>query len=226
MGIEINKGFYYRLVRATFARRTLFRFLQNEAIIGLKINGRILDLGGSSQSQYYSHINVQKNSKIKYADLYNKSIDTIEMDFTQPFPIEDKSFDNILLFNVIEHLDNYENCIFETKRILKKNGSLYGMVPFLFPIHMVPNDFHRPTESTLNNNLSNAGFQEVMIKPIGYGRWTAAANLCGQKIKFKPIALLIYLLALLLDKFDNNKNKYAKDKFSHPMGYFFYARKM
>ncbi len=51
-----NKGFYYRLIRATFARRTLLRFLQNEMFSNIEINGEILDLGGNSKSQYYKHI--------------------------------------------------------------------------------------------------------------------------------------------------------------------------
>jgi hypothetical protein len=53
-----NKGFYYRLIRATFARRTLLRFLQNEIFSNIEINGEILDLGGNSKSQYYKHIMV------------------------------------------------------------------------------------------------------------------------------------------------------------------------
>ena len=224
MSIKKTKGFYYRLIRATFARRTLFRFLQNEVCLSLEITGNTLDLGGGPKSQYYSYLKIKNNTQITYADLYNKSSNIINMDFTKPFPIKDRSFDNVLLMNVIEHLDNYENCIFETRRVLKQNGKLYGIVPFLFPVHMVPDDFHRPTESSLEKSLSSAGFNNIVIKPIGYGRWTAAANLCGQKIKFKPIALIIYLCAFMLDRFDNNKNKLTKGKFTHPIGYFFYAR--
>lgn len=224
MILQKNKGFYYRLTRATFARRTLFRFLQNEALLAIEITGDTLDLGGEQESQYYSYLNIKNNSKITYADLYKKSSNIINMDFTKPFPIKDSSYDNVLLMNVIEHLSDYQNCIFEIKRILKKNGSLYGIVPFLFPVHMVPDDFIRLTESSLKITLCNAGFTSVIIKPIGYGRWTAAANLCGQKIKFKPITLLIYFFAFLLDKFDNKKNQYSKGKFSHPIGYFFFAR--
>jgi len=54
--------------------------------------------------------------------------------------------------------------------------------------------------------------KKIKIQPIGYGRWTAATNLCGQKIKFKPsalllycfIALLLYFLVFLLGKIDKN----------------------
>ena len=218
-----NKGFYYRLIRATFARRTLLRFLQNEIFTNIEINGEILDLGGNSKSQYYKHITISVGSNITYADLYDKSENVINMDFTKPFPIKDKTYNNVLLMNVIEHLESYDTCINEVKRILKDNGKLIGVVPFLFPVHMVPNDFHRPSESSIHKVLKDAGFKNIKIQPIGYGRWTAAANLCGQKIKFKPFALFLYFLAFLLDKIDKKDNKLTKGRFAFPIGYFFTA---
>jgi len=190
----------------------------------IEIKGKILDLGGNSKSQYYSHIVVSNGSDITYADLYDKSENVINMDFTQPFPIKNEEYDNVLLMNVIEHLDNYEICLKEVKRILKNDGYLTGIVPFLFPVHMVPDDFHRPTESYLYEQLYKAGFKEIIVTHIGYGRWTAAANLCGQKIKIKPLALILYFLAFLLDRIDSRKNKYSKEKFVFPLGYFFKAR--
>lgn len=219
-----NKGFYYRLIRATFARRTLLRFLQNEIFSKIEINGEILDLGGNSKSQYYKHIMSSVGSNITYADLYDKSQNVINMDFTKPFPIKDKIYNNVLLMNVIEHLENYDTCINEIKRILKDNGELLGVVPFLFPVHMVPDDFHRPTESFIYKALNDAGFKKIKIQPIGYGRWTAAANLCGQKIKFKPFTLLLYFLAFLLDKIDKKDNKFTNGRFAFPIGYFFTAK--
>lgn len=217
------KGFYYRLIRAIFARRTLLRFLQNEIASSIAIDGKVLDLGGNAKSQYYQHINTASNTEINYADLYDQSDNVINMDFTKPFPIEDQTYDHVLLMNVIEHLDNYNLCIGESRRILKNQGHLVGMVPFLFPVHMVPDDFHRPTESSLYKMLLDAGFQQITITPIGYGRWTAAANLCGQKIKFKPFALLLYLMAFALDKIDKRSNQYTQDKFAFPIGYLFEA---
>ena len=224
MILKKNKGFYIRLIRATFARRSLLRFLQNEALYNIHIEGEILDLGGSPKSQYYSYIQISENSEITYADLYNKSENFLEMDFNENFPIKNNSFDNVLVMNVIEHLESYENCIFEIARILKKNGNLFGVVPFIFPIHMVPDDFHRPTESMIKKVLLDAGFHDIEVKPLGFGRWTAAANLCGQQIKFKPLTLIFYLIAILLDKFDSNTKKYTKEKFSYPIGYFFHAK--
>jgi hypothetical protein len=46
--------------------------------------------------------------------------------------------------------------------------------------------------------------KKIKIQPIDYGRWTTATNLCGQKIKFKPFALLLYFLVFLLGKIDKN----------------------
>lgn len=224
LNIKKNKGFYYRLTRATFARRTLLRFLQNEALSDIEISDKTLDLGGNSKSQYYRYITMPANLDITYADLHDKSENVINMDFTKLFPIQDNTYNNVLLMNVIEHLESYDTCINETKRILKDNGKLIGVVPFLFPVHMVPDDFHRPTESSIHKMLKNAGFNQIDIQPIGYGRWSAAANLCGQKIKFKLFALLLYFLAFLLDKIDKEDNKFTNNKFAFPIGYFFTAK--
>ena len=120
MILKKNKGFYIRLIKATFSRRTLLRFLQNETLANIKIEGEILDLGGSPNSQYYSHLQIAEYSQITYADLYGNSNDFLIMDFNETFPIKNNSYDNILLMNVIEHLENYENCILEISRILKK----------------------------------------------------------------------------------------------------------
>lgn len=218
-----NKGFYYRLTRATFARRTLLRFLQNELLSNITVGDQILDLGGNANSQYYRYLTVADGAHVTYADLYDQSENVINMDFTQPFPIQDQTYDNVLLMNVIEHLDDYNLCIQESKRILKESGKLIGVVPFLFLVHMVPDDFHRPTESSLYHALKEAGFRSITISPIGYGRWAAAANLCGQKIKFKPFTLLLYLLAFALDKIDKDDHKNTKGKFAFPIGYFFSA---
>jgi|LGOV01.1.fsa_nt_gb ubiquinone/menaquinone biosynthesis C-methylase UbiE len=38
------------------------------------------------------------------------------------FPFNDKSFDAVIAFEIIEHINNYPNCIGEVKRILRENG--------------------------------------------------------------------------------------------------------
>ena len=219
-----NKGFWYRLLKATFARRTLLRFLQNEAVLDMQLKGDILDLGGNSKSQYYKYLNISDDSNLTYADKYDKSNNVINMDFTRPFPIKDKQYDYVLLMNVIEHLSDYDLCLAETKRVLRKEGRLTGVVPFLFPVHMVPDDFRRPTESSLYLSLKNAGFSTIEVIAIGEGRWVAAANLCGQRIKFKPLTLLMYLAAFFLDGIDKETTKVVKGRIAFPLGYLFKAQ--
>ena len=46
MILKKNKGFYIRLIKATFSRRTLLSFLQNETLANINIEGDILDLDG------------------------------------------------------------------------------------------------------------------------------------------------------------------------------------
>lgn len=59
----------------------------------------------------------EKGVNVKFGSAYNLS------DF------EDESFDNVLMADVIEHLEFPEKCLKEIKRVLKKGGLLYITTP-------------------------------------------------------------------------------------------------
>jgi hypothetical protein len=69
------------------------------------------------------------------------------------------------------------------------------------------------TESSLCQSLKNAGFSTIEVIATGGGRWVAAANLCGQRIKCKPLTLLMYLAAFFLDGIDKETTKVVKGRF-------------
>ena len=62
---------------------------------------------------------------------------------TKPFYYSDASkiptkknyFDTVVMFEVIEYLENYDKVFSEIKRVLKKNSYLVFSSPLLFPIH-------------------------------------------------------------------------------------------
>jgi ubiquinone/menaquinone biosynthesis C-methylase UbiE len=47
----------------------------------------------------------------------------------EKLPFKDNSFDNIIFFEIIEHIPNYQKSITEIKRILKKDGKLFIATP-------------------------------------------------------------------------------------------------
>ena len=56
----------------------------------------------------------------------------------------------------------------ECFRILKPKGHLFLSVPFLVGVHGDPADFQRWTEDGLRRIVSDAGFGEIDIEPMGH----------------------------------------------------------
>lgn len=140
--------------------KTINRVYQNQYISKLDMSGIMIDLGSKSDSpSYYEHMNLSKVTHIDFADLYSEKDNIRKIDLTEEFPIEDETYDTILLFNVIEHLPKYEITIKECQRILKKGGTLHILVPFFFPHHDDPKDFRRFTLDGLENVAKHTDLQ-------------------------------------------------------------------
>ena len=82
-------------------------------------------------------------------------------------PFSDKSFDAVILFEVLEHIFEDESVIKETHRVLNNDGQLYISVPFMYPIHDAPHDFRRYTKYGLSHILSNNGYHIESITTHG-----------------------------------------------------------
>ena len=95
----------------------------------------------------------------------------------QALPIADGSVDHALLLNVLEHLPRPNRCLEELNRVLERGGSLTVQVPFLYPIHDAPLDFHRWTRYGLLQAAARSGFEVVSEHAIGHPLETAALNL-------------------------------------------------
>jgi len=60
---------------------------------------------------------------------YNKIGNGEIADFEKKFPFKSSFFNNIFASEVIEHIHNVENFLYELKRICKKNGKIYISTP-------------------------------------------------------------------------------------------------
>jgi SAM-dependent methyltransferase len=58
-----------------------------------------------------------------------------------PLPLKDNSVDGVMSRYVFEHIKNPEAVLEEVKRVLKPNGKLFLVVPFIYPFHEAPADF-------------------------------------------------------------------------------------
>jgi SAM-dependent methyltransferase len=140
--------------------------------IGKQVQGTVLDIGCADK---YIKAYIQANHNYIGLDYYQTAVHWYA---TQPhiygdaqaLPFADNSMDAVLLLDVLEHLPRPEDCLSEIARVLKPNGTFVLQVPFIYPIHDAPLDFHRWTQHGLQQLVRKYGFtirQKIQIgKPL------------------------------------------------------------
>ena len=94
----------------------------------------ILDVG-SGQCFYSQWLHQQDPNlnitAVDYIDIDPKpsNIGYLKLNLESIFPFQDESFDTILIFDVIEHIENETQLINELNRVCKNNGIIIGSVP-------------------------------------------------------------------------------------------------
>lgn len=131
-------------------------------------SGYLLDIG-SGDSDYASLLGSgPKLVRLDYPDtnvMYEKRPDIYAN--AKQLPIGDGIIENILILEVIEHIDNYRLVLGECRRVLSPKGRLFISAPFIYPAHDIPHDFHRFTLHGMIMELKLAGFDVDEIKQHG-----------------------------------------------------------
>lgn len=150
---------------------SLLRKAELETLSRIELRGKVLDLGGVKGSSYLSSFKGEFSVTTLNLD---KSVNPdIVHDLEHPLPVGDETYDHILLINVLEHIFEYDALLSEAKRVVKKGGSVIVAVPFLFPNHPSPKDYHRFTEESLRHKFVNIGLKDVQIISMGGGVFSA-----------------------------------------------------
>ena len=209
-----------------FTKNTLLRSLQINECLKIKINGLSLEFGAiDNKKKTFSNF-IKGNSKFEYSNIKaNKKAKIFYSDLTKKLKINSNKYENILILNVLEHLNKYDIAFTETKRILKKNGQLIGSTPFIYQVHGAPNDYFRFTKDSINFLLKKNDFYKIKIKALGFGPFVASYSLIYPYIRYLPFfCQIILLLAIMIDTFIQI---FVKTKLNEifPIGYFFIAKK-
>lgn len=143
-------------------RKQNFEYLQKN-LKGLIPDSYVLDLG-AGQGNFK---NTFENCHYVAVDFYPYEDVQVVSDITKQLPFRSNMFDFILLSNVLEHVKEPKSLLKECYRVLKPQGTLILLVPFIIRLHQIPYDFLRYTHYMLDYLLEQSGFIEREIKKIG-----------------------------------------------------------
>jgi SAM-dependent methyltransferase len=202
------------------------RILTNARMLGTKLRGAILDVGGGGvRASHFRFLETEEGATIKTADINPSSQPDIVINLEEEkLPLPDETMDHVLAFNIFEHLSKRRLVAEEIRRVLRKGGTLIGSVPFLVNVHPDPKDFVRLTRQGLEELLLDAGFRHAEITAIGRGPFTAGFY----QIEFllpKGLRLLLLPIIWALDSFVMRLKPKVSWTERQPLAYCFIAEK-
>ncbi len=181
-----------------------FREKRNLGASCANLSGLVLDIGcADAKPRAYVHRTARYIGVDYYStstEWYNTTPDVFAD--AQALPFRSNSIDHCLLLDVLEHIPDPGRCLSSIHRMLMPGGTLTIQVPFLYPVHDAPLDFHRWTRFGLVQTARKHGYRIAREVAIGHPLETAAlnANIALSKTVLNwlgtknPLALLGFLL--------------------------------
>jgi len=185
-------------IKQILSGKTLGRAVFNKEVMqhAHLLSGRVLDLAGGEGSY---HCFLPANIQLTRTDAQLKNnLDRI-VDFNEPLPFREHSFDAVLLFNALYIAEEPEKLMREIRRIVKPGGTTLMASPFMQNEMREPHDYRRLTSEGLEKLFTEAGFLGIEIIPYSE-RCTVAANLLHAFWYFSVIRVFAYSLACALDR--------------------------
>lgn len=133
-------------------------------------------------------------------DIFPYSEVDIVADATK-MPLADNTVDAVLCEFLLEHVPDAQKVIDEIFRVLKPEGKAYIAVPFVYPFHASPNDFHRWSTEGLRYALREGDVQEIGTRAgptsaltAQLVTWTAIAVSFGSETLYSIASVVLLLL--------------------------------
>lgn len=152
-----------------------------KSIVG-DLSGDILDIGCGKKpyedlfqsKKSYTGIDVEISG-------HNHESSKIDVFFDgKSLPFDNSAFDTVVMFEVIEHVEDLDFLLSEVRRVLRPGGFLIISCPFVWREHEVPYDFRRFTERGLINHISSYNFLPVVTKKLTKGDEAFVQILIGE----------------------------------------------
>ena len=207
-------------------KNTLLRDLQINECNKFKVNGLSLEFGAIDRKNKTFSNFIRGQSKFEYSNIKpNKKLNIFYSDLTKKLKIKSNKYNNVLLFNVLEHLPEYRIALSQINRILKKKGKIIGSTPFIYQIHGAPKDYFRFTKEFFEFELKKQKFNNIKVQYLGNGPFTACYSLIYPYLRFLPI--FSHLVLLICFMLDNILQIFIKTDLKEifPIGIFFNAQK-
>ena len=182
----------------------------------------ICDLGSGPLTN--SHLLKDRNPI--YVDCAKFEGVNVVCNFSKKLPFKNNSIDAILCSNVLEHLPEPQMFLDEMSRVIKNDGTILILVPFVIKLHQEPFDFYRYTSHALKYLVERSGLDIEELKEVG-GFSNIFGNLFQIAIKEanSPLRLFSLKLQYLIWRISR---KLLKDDASNsllPQGYALVLRK-
>ncbi|MBI4872216.1 MAG: class I SAM-dependent methyltransferase [Candidatus Riflebacteria bacterium] len=149
--------------------KSLGRVLANNQIrAAFHPAGVTLDLGSGAASSYrLRYLDTSRVARYLRADLVPSYHPDVVLDLERQLPFRERAFDSILLVNVTHLIYDLRALMREICRVLAPGGAFYACTPFLAPLMPEPIDYGRQSAECLARMLSEAGFVDLAIEPVG-----------------------------------------------------------
>lgn len=177
--------------------KTIYRTLMNEALkepLG-ELRGRILDIASGKDPSYRKYLRASE-TEIVSGDM--KATGGTILDFNKTLPFAEGAFDAVLFVNAAYIADDPVFTLREMHRVLKTNGTLVLVTPFVFPENREPHDYVRWTSEGIEKLCLNAEFSSVAVSPLG-GHFTSALYIIETILHFRFIRWIAQMACRGLD---------------------------
>ena len=196
---------------------SLLRSLEYEAIEGIRLRGRTLDLGGGRRADYHSLLRI--DGVLDSLNIGRSIQPTVCADANAYWPFQSETYDNVISLNTFEHLKNDVIALHEAVRVLRPGGQLHAVIPFLYRVHGSPSDYHRHTSYWWNEMLAACGLSpdSIVIEPLLWDPYSSAYS--QAELNLGPLRAISKRLVMLLGVVRQSRWEGQRVPASHSPGY-------